>query len=891
MKKVLILISSLFITFLSYAQLENSNFCFGKFAKMSFNTGSPIASTSANIYTGAGGIGSSSVSDKFGNLLFYTNGYNVWDKNNNVIPNGSGLIGGSSPTYDKQGLLIVPKPNSETIYYIFSVTDLPRAATGNISGCFYTIVDMDPTVNGGNGFINPSLKNIPLKNHLGIPIQFNYTTQIGIRNFEQRITSTLNNTGDKIWVSLFAFFEGSPQIERYAFQFLVSSSGINNTPDGQSPNPTTYNVLDNNNFGNFGSSGHIKFSPNSSFLCDAHTTAVTLYNFNNTTGNLSFNRNIFSLNAPNPGLITPGYGLEFSPNSNLIYFSSWFTQMYQEKNILTGTVQKTFKQIKQYNINGKKSDSAITIASIEVPNQPQNLQPIPVTYQPFDLQLATNNLIYVAHDVGWTPSTNFLGAITNPNQQGIGCNYVNNVVSLLNGTETHGNLPQWVHKAIPIVIPPTGTWPKVYDALYPVTFKKDNSDNLLLSISNLRPITTPINHNGPFPNSINENQVIFHYNLNAVTNWFKLNKDVSNTLNNGVTQLYETVGNPPNSFINEYIDGTSGINVNGPTLPIDEKLLLEINPDIFITRDINFNHFLHNSLFTNPITNISNHTKFIFNKNTNMLYVFLSQYFTLNSTLKVYQFNNNSFTLISSNTFVVPTETELLQVDDMGNVYLIYDNKLQIFDHVNNIFTPITMPGFSNNDLDGLESDNYNTENRALLFNKLENRIYMVDFSTFSYKKINVQNFSSNNRFLLRYIFKDNFVYMTGLLKGFSPTIIGNQTLPVIGSSLQSVFVTKFDLNTDFNFTSLQEAAKPSPFEISLSPNPTTNLIKVNSTTNPSNVSYSVLITNQFGITKFKKQNYVLNSNLDISTLQKGVYFVELINSKGEKSGKSFIKL
>ena len=62
--------------------------------------------------------GSTSISDKDGNLLFYTNGEEVYDKNNDIMSGGTGLHGDESST---QSAIIVPKPNDPNIYYIFTV--------------------------------------------------------------------------------------------------------------------------------------------------------------------------------------------------------------------------------------------------------------------------------------------------------------------------------------------------------------------------------------------------------------------------------------------------------------------------------------------------------------------------------------------------------------------------------------------------------------------------------------------------------------------------------------------------------------------------------------------------------------------------------------------------
>src|SRR5688500_16750402 len=51
--------------------------------------------------------GCSSISDKNGNLLFYTNGKTVWNKNNLPMPNGTGLNG---DTTGSQSAIITTHP-------------------------------------------------------------------------------------------------------------------------------------------------------------------------------------------------------------------------------------------------------------------------------------------------------------------------------------------------------------------------------------------------------------------------------------------------------------------------------------------------------------------------------------------------------------------------------------------------------------------------------------------------------------------------------------------------------------------------------------------------------------------------------------------------------------
>ena len=127
------------------AQLEKNFWHFGKHAGLDFTTTPPTAIASELDVQ----EGTASISDDQGQLLFYTDGDTVWNRNNTPMPNGHGLKGGLSST---QSSLIVPLPNSLTHYYIFTTGD-----HGSMQGFKYTIVDM--TLDGGLGDIVDGTKN------------------------------------------------------------------------------------------------------------------------------------------------------------------------------------------------------------------------------------------------------------------------------------------------------------------------------------------------------------------------------------------------------------------------------------------------------------------------------------------------------------------------------------------------------------------------------------------------------------------------------------------------------------------------------------------------------------------------------------------------------------
>src|SRR5580765_2825219 len=95
MKKILLLLSLSFIQITAFAQHQADNWFFGTYAGLDFSSGSPVAVSTGALTTTEG---CSTISDAQGNLLFYTNGVSVWNRNNQIMPNGDSLNGDISST-------------------------------------------------------------------------------------------------------------------------------------------------------------------------------------------------------------------------------------------------------------------------------------------------------------------------------------------------------------------------------------------------------------------------------------------------------------------------------------------------------------------------------------------------------------------------------------------------------------------------------------------------------------------------------------------------------------------------------------------------------------------------------------------------------------------------
>jgi len=81
-----LLIFLLFLSLNMFAQKEAAIWYFGDGAGLDFNNGSPVALTDGQLSTIEG---CSTISDANGSLLFYTDGITIWNRNHDIMVNGS----------------------------------------------------------------------------------------------------------------------------------------------------------------------------------------------------------------------------------------------------------------------------------------------------------------------------------------------------------------------------------------------------------------------------------------------------------------------------------------------------------------------------------------------------------------------------------------------------------------------------------------------------------------------------------------------------------------------------------------------------------------------------------------------------------------------------------
>lgn len=259
----------LFITHNStLAQIERTkNWFLGENVGMQINDSLFPTLLSGSQITTPGGC--ASISDSSGQLLFYTNGETIWNRNHTVMINGNGLAGSGNAS---QSSLIVPDPGNANQYYVFTID----ASCSNL--LHYSMVDM--SLVGGLGAV----------------------TQIDVAldsNMIQKITGVANNTSTGYWV----ITHNDLGTSFYAYPITVAGVGV----------PVISNTGTITSIGNC--TGILKASPKGDKLAMIFPAlnGFELYGFDNATGI------VYNAMFIGSTLTDPTYGCEFSPNGNYLY--------------------------------------------------------------------------------------------------------------------------------------------------------------------------------------------------------------------------------------------------------------------------------------------------------------------------------------------------------------------------------------------------------------------------------------------------------------------------------------------------------------------------------------------------------------------------------------------
>lgn len=205
----------------AFAQSRNNHWLLGS-TDVNFSTNPPVA----NVVAG-GGYGYATISDSSGALLFYTDGLTVWNKNHQIMQNGSSLdygYSGGDTTSPWQRVIIVPHPGNSNKYYIFRNRLRCYSGGGTNGWCngtyVYSIVDFS---SNSLGMVLPA--NSPTSDESTYSLLLRYSNGDYLEHEDgdlSPLTFTTDSSGSNYWVI----------VKNYGdlLSFKVDSQGLNTEP-------------------------------------------------------------------------------------------------------------------------------------------------------------------------------------------------------------------------------------------------------------------------------------------------------------------------------------------------------------------------------------------------------------------------------------------------------------------------------------------------------------------------------------------------------------------------------------------------------------------------------------------------------------------------------------
>lgn len=289
MKRIflLFLIQYLSLT-VTQAQKEGYNGIFGYGVGLDFNPTPPevfIPEYSSEYDQFHSTEACAGISDKEGNLLFYTNGVSIWNKYHQIMANGREIQGNFGSTSTTQ-VVIVPLPKDPFLYYIFTA--------GNQSGPLtYSLVDM--RMNDGTG-------DVVWKNKL----IYEKTTE--------KLCVVKHASEEKLWLITHEF-------DTNVFRtFLIDENGLDTAYVASAVGEVHRKGVKDYGSGvriyNTNAIGYLKPSLDGKTLASAVNGIMGLleiFDFDNATGKITNPVKLFE--NPEKG----SYGVAFSPNNSKLY--------------------------------------------------------------------------------------------------------------------------------------------------------------------------------------------------------------------------------------------------------------------------------------------------------------------------------------------------------------------------------------------------------------------------------------------------------------------------------------------------------------------------------------------------------------------------------------------
>lgn len=333
-----------------------------------------------------------SINDKNGNLLFYTNGCAVMDRNLNLMPNGDSINSGKwfdlfrqycSIGYPGfQDVLILNDPAFEYGYYIFHKPNIYYPQIDDSLQLHYSYVDMR---------LNNGLGDVTVKNKRYVQNQ----------NLLSSYFTAIKHQNKISWWIIQPLEEDS-----LFLTFLLDETGIN-----RSANQNTHQFFDR---WRSSASGTAKFSPDGTkYAIYNYFDQLHVYDFNRENGVLTKHQKVEIYPPDEIDRVRYNFGsVEWSPNSRFVYCAS---------------------QEKLHQVDTWENNLQDGITLIDTFNG--TLDPFPTII--FLMAQGPDCRIYITPKCG----CNSIHVINKPDEKGAACDFVQNGIKFLypNG----GTLPNF----------------------------------------------------------------------------------------------------------------------------------------------------------------------------------------------------------------------------------------------------------------------------------------------------------------------------------------------------------------------------------------------------------------------------------------------------------------
>lgn len=360
---------------------QNNVWFFGQNGMLDFNNEPPTFTTGyneANFDEGTESV--SSVSDENGNLLFSTDGITIYDRNGNVMLNGTGLITDYSAT---QGSIIVPNPGNSDQYYVFN----------NYANLYSNLVDM--TLNNGLGAVLSNNKNVKLTDCL--------TTEA--------LTATRHINGTDYWVLMREKTDLNGDGNKDILSFLVNSTGVSANPVHSLTGISDDSFVETMKFTSDGTRLALG-------IADGSTGGyVVIYDFNRETGECT-NPMVIPVNAAGQNFLDRFqiWGIEWSADNSKIYLTSRQRCHMVQYDLNAGSVNDVIESRFYYTLPGN------------------------IEYR--KLQMGPDGSIYFAYYQ--SPGFNSIGKIQSPNEAGSNSQVVLNAINVSGILNVQGSFPNFI---------------------------------------------------------------------------------------------------------------------------------------------------------------------------------------------------------------------------------------------------------------------------------------------------------------------------------------------------------------------------------------------------------------------------------------------------------------